>query len=138
MVERTDVQTFIFVCRSSGRPSRSSLKVKVIGQRSRSPGQKCFFSMRWGVFNAYVVSLTIFTDIVENSHLEDREYDHIKDEEWSWEQKECPDIRSPSIHKDVSVMCTFCMSRCRNSTLVSAPTNHRLRSRKGIHLFWYM
>ena len=45
--ERTDVQTWILACRSSGRASRSSSKVKVIGQRSRSPGQKNVFSMRW-------------------------------------------------------------------------------------------
>ncbi len=37
--ERTDVQTWILACRSSGKISRSSLKVKVIGQRSTSPGQ---------------------------------------------------------------------------------------------------
>ena len=41
--ERTDVQTLILAWRSSGRLSRSSSKVKVIGQRSRSPGQKTFF-----------------------------------------------------------------------------------------------
>ena len=41
--ERTDIQTCILACRSSGRISRSSSKVKVIGQRSRSPGQKNVF-----------------------------------------------------------------------------------------------
>ena len=41
--ERTDIQTLILACRSSGRIYRSSLKVKVTGQRSRSPGQKQFF-----------------------------------------------------------------------------------------------
>ena len=39
--ERTSIQTWFLVCRSSGRISRSSSKVKVIGQRSRSLGQKC-------------------------------------------------------------------------------------------------
>ncbi len=38
--KRTDIQTCISVCRSSERISRSSSKVKVIGQRSRSLGQK--------------------------------------------------------------------------------------------------
>ena len=37
--ERTDIRTWFLVCRSSGRISRSSSKVKVVGQRSRSPGQ---------------------------------------------------------------------------------------------------
>ncbi len=41
--ERTNIRTWILVWRSSGRISSSSLKVKVIGQRSRSPGQKTFF-----------------------------------------------------------------------------------------------
>ncbi len=40
--KRTDIQTRISVCRSSGRISRSSSKVKVIGQGSRSLGQKTF------------------------------------------------------------------------------------------------
>ncbi len=44
--ERTNIQTWILVWTSSGRISRSSSKVKVIGQRSRSPGQKTFFSVR--------------------------------------------------------------------------------------------
>ncbi len=42
--KRTDIRTWFSVCRSSGRISRSSSKVKVIGQRSMSPGQKTFFN----------------------------------------------------------------------------------------------
>ncbi len=41
--KRTNTQTWILAKRYSGRISRSSLKVKVIGQRSRSPGQKKFY-----------------------------------------------------------------------------------------------
>ncbi len=74
--KRMDIQTWISVCRSSGRISRSSLKVKVIGQRSRSLGQKTFFRVAnsvwnwihstpymngrattWGVFKAYAFFL---------------------------------------------------------------------------------
>ncbi len=70
--KRTDRQTWISVCRSSGRISRLSSKVKVIGQRSRSLGRKTFFRVAnsvwnwihstpcmngrattWGVFKAY-------------------------------------------------------------------------------------
>ncbi len=70
--KRTDIQTWISVCRSSWRISRSSSKVKVIGQRSRSLGQETFFRVAnsvwnwihstpymnfrtttWGVFKAY-------------------------------------------------------------------------------------
>ncbi len=40
--ERTDIQIWLFVCRSSGRISRSSSKIKGIGQMSRSWGKKCF------------------------------------------------------------------------------------------------
>ena len=40
--ERTNIRTWFLVCRLSGRISRSGLKVKVVGQRSRSPGQKMF------------------------------------------------------------------------------------------------
>ena len=36
--KRTDIQTWFLAWRSSGRISRSSSKVKVIGQRSRSQG----------------------------------------------------------------------------------------------------
>ncbi len=70
--KRMDIQTWISVCRSSGRISRSSSMVKVIGQRSKSLGQKTFFRVAnsvwnwihstpymngrattWGVFKAY-------------------------------------------------------------------------------------
>ncbi len=76
MAKRTDIQTWISACRSSGRISRSSLKVKVIGQRSRSLGQKTSFRVTnsvwnwihstpymngrattWGVFKAYAFFL---------------------------------------------------------------------------------
>ena len=40
--EWTDIRSWILAWRSSGRISRSSSKIKVIGQRSRSPGQKMF------------------------------------------------------------------------------------------------
>ncbi len=43
MAERTDTLNWILACRSSGRISRSNSNVKVIGQKSRSPGQKTFF-----------------------------------------------------------------------------------------------
>ena len=42
MAKRTDVWTWFLAGRSNGRISRSSLKVKVISQRSSSPGQKGF------------------------------------------------------------------------------------------------
>ncbi len=51
MAKRTDIQTWIPACRSSGRISRSSSKVKVIGQRSRSLGQKTFFKVTNSVWN---------------------------------------------------------------------------------------
>ncbi len=41
----TDIWTWISGCRSSGWISRSSSKVKVIDQRSRSPGQKRFLGL---------------------------------------------------------------------------------------------
>ncbi len=39
--ERTDIWTWFFVCRSSGRISRSNLKVKVIGQGQGHQVKKC-------------------------------------------------------------------------------------------------
>ncbi len=70
--KRTDIHTWISLCRSSGRISRSSSKIKVIVQRSKSLGQKTFFRVAnsvwnwihsipymngrattWGVFKAY-------------------------------------------------------------------------------------
>ena len=42
LAKRTDIRTWILAYRSSGRISRSSSKVKLIGQRSWSPGQKTF------------------------------------------------------------------------------------------------
>ncbi len=47
----TSIQNWILVCWSSGRISRSSSKVKVIGQRSRSLDQKTFFRIANNVWN---------------------------------------------------------------------------------------
>ena len=42
--KRTDIWNWFSACRSSGRISKSILKVKVIGQRSRSQCKKTFFN----------------------------------------------------------------------------------------------
>ncbi len=54
LAERIDIQTWIMAWMSSGRISRSSLLVKVVGQRSRSWGQKMFIGTIYWLLRANV------------------------------------------------------------------------------------
>ncbi len=73
LAKRTDIQACISACRSRLKVSRSSYKVKVIGQRSRSPSPETssFGMHRWQYTqcNIIVVTEAVSTEEVASVHI---------------------------------------------------------------------